>query len=239
MVSVDSDEVGDGGLGSSSMPYRPSDSENVCASDYGLPAHDRSRETGGVSWWSTVRSVGDALGVWERHAAPVGCTLGETIYRETKRSAQVANLRRSARPLEPATVRRLGPLFPGLDLTGVRVRTRCRLPANRFHPTGSIYAMTFGSTIYWRDELDERRPDDIVKLIHELVHVDQVRRFGDERRFACAYGQGYVKGGGDLPGYLATPRQYHRNPLEAEAYTFEARFRDAAGRVDDSLLPDL
>ena len=40
--------------------------------------------------------------------------------------------------------------------------------------------MTFGYTIYWRDELDESKPDDLVKLIHELVHVDQVRRNGGE-----------------------------------------------------------
>ena len=96
--------------------------------------------------------------------------------------------------------------------------------------------MTFGSTIYWRDELDEFDAGDLVRLAHELVHVDQVRRHGGESEFACAYGRGYVDGDGDLPGYVRSPTKYHRNPLEAEAYRFEAQFRDGAGRVIESRL---
>lgn len=178
------------------------------------------------------------LGIGERRAEPLGCALGETIYREAKRTSQIVNVARRPRPLRTATVAELAPLFPALDLTAVRVRTRCRLPANRFDSAGSTYAMTFGSTIYWRDELDERRPDDIVRLLHELVHVDQVRRFGGERAFAREYGRGYVAGGGDVPGYVRHPRAYHRNPLEAEAFTFESRFRDVSGRVDPSTIPN-
>jgi hypothetical protein len=139
--------------------------------------------------------------------------------------------------LQATTVARLRSLFPQLDLTTIRVRTRCRLPANRFRPTGSIYAMTFGSTIYWRDELDESDPRDLVRLIHEIVHVDQVRRHGGESSFACEYGRGYLEGGGTLPPYIEDASAYHRNPLEAEAYNFEARFRDAAGKVVGDRLP--
>ena len=190
-----------------------------------------------MSWWSTLRSVGDAVGLLDRHVVPVGCELGTTIFRETKRSAQIANLGRRSRPLRDETVDGLQPLFPDLDLRSVRVRTRCRLPSNRFSARGSIYAMTFGDTIYWRDELDESDTGDLVHLIHEIVHVDQVRRHGGERGFACAYGVGYLEGGGELPAYIDTPTAYHRNPLEAEAYSFEADFRDAAGRVVPSSLP--
>ena len=190
-----------------------------------------------MSWWSTIRSVGDALGVYERHVVPVGCELGTTVFRETKRSAQIANLGRRACPLRADTIDRLQTLFPHLDLAEVRVRTRCRLPPNRFRERGSVYAMTFGNTIYWRDELDENDPRDLVKLIHELVHVDQARRHGGESGFACAYGTGYLEGGGRLPGYIDEPSAYHRNPLEAEAYSFEARFRDGAGRVVPESLP--
>jgi len=190
-----------------------------------------------VGWASTVRAVGGALGLWQEHAVPLGCTLGRSVFKETKRSAQIANLRRVARPLLPATIERVGPLFPHLDLGTVRVRERCRLPSNKFHTTGSIYAMTFGSTIYFRDDLDEQDPAELVHLIHELVHVDQVRRFGGEPAFACEYGRGYIDGGGELPGYIDHPTAYHRNPLEAEAYTFEAQFRDARGRVDRARLP--
>jgi hypothetical protein len=195
------------------------------------------REHGGVSWFSTIRSVGDALGIAKGRLEPVGCALGQSIYAEAKRSAQIVNVVRPRRPLQAATVARLRSLYPDLDLTTIRIRTRCRLPSNRFHPTGSIYAMTFGSTIYWRDELDESNPRDLVRLIHEIVHVDQVRRHGGEPSFACEYGRGYIEGGGTLPAYIEEPTAYHRNPLEAEAYNFEGRFRDESGRVVADRLP--
>jgi len=190
-----------------------------------------------VSWWSTIRSVSDALGVRKRPSVPVGCELGTTVFRETKRAAQFANLGRRARPLRTDTIDRLQSVFPHLDLTEVRVRSRSRLPPNRFRERGSIYAMTFGTNIYWRDELNEDDPRDLVALIHELVHVDQVRRFGGESGFACAYGTGYLEGGGQLPRYIREPSAYHRNQLEAEAYSFEAAFRDRDGRVIPESLP--
>ena len=184
-----------------------------------------------MSWWSTARAVGAALGFPGRRLVPVGCALGRTVYRETKRACRIVNVLRPRRPLSNATVVRLQPWFPALDLHTVRVSTRCRLPPNRFREAGHIFAMTFGSTIYWRDELDERDPNDLVRLMHELVHVDQVRRHGGESAFACAYGEGYLSGGGQVPAHIEDPTPYHRNPLEAEAYRFEARFRDATGRV--------
>ena len=190
-----------------------------------------------MSWWSTVRSVGDALGVSERRPVDLGCELGTMIFRETKRSAQIVNVARRPAPLRLATIERLQDVFPELDLATVRVRTRCRLPSNGFAERGSIYAMTFGTTIYWRDALDEGDPHDLVQLIHELVHVDQVRRHGSEAAFACAYGRGHLQGGGRLPAYIAEPSAYHRNPLEAEAYTFEARYRDRDGHVVPGSLP--
>jgi hypothetical protein len=184
-----------------------------------------------------MRSVGDALGISQPRVVSVGCALGQSIFGEAKRAAQIANITRTRRPLQTTTVARLKPLFPDLDLTQIRVRSRSRLPANRFRPTGTIYAMTFGSMIYWRDELDESDPRDLVRLIHEIVHVDQVRRSGGESSFACEYGRGYIEGGGTLPAYIDDVTAYHRNPLEAEAYNFEARFRDASGRVVASRLP--
>ena len=194
-----------------------------------------------MSWWSTIRSVGDTLGISKHKAEPVGCALGQSIFTETKRSAQIVNVLRSRRPLQAATVARLKPLFPDLDLTKITVRTRCRLPSNRFRQTGSIYAMTFGYSIFWRDELDETNPLNLVQLIHEIVHVDQARRLGGESSFACAYGSGYIEGGGNLPGYLARRTDltaYHHNPLEAEAYSFDARYRDDSGDVVAAKLPD-
>ena len=193
-----------------------------------------------MSWWSTVRSVGDTLGISKHKTEPVGCALGQSIFTETKRSAQIVNVLRPRRPLQPATVARLKPLFPDLDLTKITVRTRCRLPSNRFRQTGSIYAMTFGYSIFWRDELDETNPLNLVQLIHEIVHVDQARRLGGESSLACAYGRGYVEGGGNLPVYLAKRTDltaYHRNPLEAEAYSVDAQYRDDSGDVVAAKLP--
>jgi Domain of unknown function (DUF4157) len=190
-----------------------------------------------MSWWSTVRSVGDALNIRKIKIVPIGCALGQSIFAEAKHSAQIVNVLRRSRPLQATTIARLKPLFPDLDLENIKVRTRCRLPSNRFRQTGSIYAMTFGYTIYWRDELDENKPEDLVHLIHETVHVDQVRRKGGESAFACEYGRGYLEGGGSLPAYIHDVTAYHRNPLEAEAYTFESQFRDATGNVVPARLP--
>jgi len=184
-----------------------------------------------MSWWSTVRAVGSALGVDRRHVDPIGRGLGKAIYTETKRATAIANLHRRRHELDPTVVATLQPWFPDLDLGTVRIRTRCRLPPNRFDTTGRIYAMTFGTTIYWRDEFDPDDPADIVRIAHELVHVEQVRRHGGESAFAGAYGEGYLNGGGTLPPYLDRVTAYHRNPLEAEAYNFESRFRDDRGRV--------
>jgi hypothetical protein len=164
--------------------------------------------------------------------------LGRSIFNEAKRSAQIVNVLHQKRALQDSTIARLKPLFPDLSLENIRVRRGCRLPSNRFHQTGSIYAMTFGYTIFWRDVLDENNPVDLVQLIHEIVHVDQVRRLGGESSFACAYGRGYIEGGGTLPAYIADLTAYHRNPLEAEAYTFESQFRDAAGHVVAAQLPE-
>lgn len=189
-----------------------------------------------MSFWGTLRAIGETIG-WERRVAPVGCTMGQIVYRETKRSAQVANVLRPRRGLRPETKAMLQRLFPDLDVDRIRVRTRCRLPSNKFSQTGRIYGMTFGYTIYWRGPLDEDKPSDLVKLIHETMHVDQVRRFGGEGVFACEYGKGYVEGGGTVPGHIGRVTAYHRNPLEAEAYNFDAQFRDERGNAVADLLP--
>ncbi len=188
--------------------------------------------------FGTVRSIGEALGLWKSRAVPIGCSMGKVAIRESKRSAQLANLGRSSERLKPATRAMLRKIFPDLDVDQIRVRRGCRLPANRFDKSGSTYAMTFGYSIYWRDEvLDEDDPVDLVKLIHEVMHVEQTRRLGGEAEFACAYGEGYLEGGGDVPARIKNPTAYHLNPLEAEAYTFESQFRDEHGRVVPERLP--
>ncbi len=182
-----------------------------------------------MSFWSTIKAVASAFGFRREKVVPVGCSLGRGIYRETKRATQLANATRPWQELQPDTVEMLRTVFPELEVEKIRYRTRCRLPSNRFQETGNIYAMTFGYSIYWRGDFDERNPRQIVDFIHEVVHVDQARRFGGEDEFACEYGKGYIEGGGELPPTIRNPTAYHRNPLEAEAYRFEATFQDDLG----------
>jgi hypothetical protein len=115
-----------------------------------------------MSILGTVRSIGEALGLWKSRAVPIGCSIGKVAFRETKRSAQLANLTRSSEPLKEETQAMLRKLFPDLDVSQIRVRRGCRLPANRFDERGSTYAMTFGNSIYWRDKVLDEDPGSAV-----------------------------------------------------------------------------
>jgi hypothetical protein len=190
-----------------------------------------------MGWTTTLRAIGESFGVLRPDTKPIACLLGRSIYRDAKRAAVIANIGRRPRRLKPETERMLRQLFPELDVERIRCRTDCRLPANRFKEDGRFRAMTFGYSIFWRGELDETDPRSLVTLIHEVVHVDQVRRLGGERQFACEYGIGYVAGGGELPSHVDQPSAYHRNPLEAEAIRFASRFQDASGRAVRELIP--
>jgi hypothetical protein len=149
-----------------------------------------------------------------RHA---GCAGGRAGYFAVRSAASWRNRGRMERGLREGTIARLTPVFSDLDLERVRIVEGASLPPNwvpRWVP-GSLRAdaMTFGYRIYFRHQCCEVRPA-MALLIHELVHVDQVRRRGDdESRFACDYGRGYLTGG-----------SYRDNPLEIEAYDFESVF---------------
>lgn len=104
------------------------------------------------------------------------------------------------------------PHFPALDLAAVRVCRNASLPPNWFVRSG-VAGMAFGNAIFLALDDYTRSARGLRLLMHELVHVDQVRRLGGERAFACAYGRGYLAGGG-----------YRGNPLEEEAYAFVAKF---------------
>ena len=139
-----------------------------------------------------------------------GCTGGVAIYEAAKLIAQVRNRTRRARKLKPETICRLNDLFPDLDLSRVRIYINASLPANWFTSADDIYGMTFGYKIYFKGSGYQKSEGGLRKLMHELVHVDQVRRRGDrESRFACDYGKGYLAAG-----------NYEDNPLEKEAYDF-------------------
>jgi hypothetical protein len=141
-----------------------------------------------------------------------GCSGGVAIYFGAKAAAELGNLGRTRQKLSAATKAKLKRLFPKLDLGRVRIRTGCSLPGNWFQPAGQVLAMTFGYTIYFKAKTVQSTMSGLNVLMHELVHVDQVRRRGnDETRFACDYGKGFLKAG-----------SYAKNPLEVEAYDFVA-----------------
>lgn len=75
--------------------------------------------------------------------------------------------------------------------------------------------MTFGYDIFLKGKDHQQSRDGLKRIRNELVHVDQVRRYGSERAFACEYGKGYLKAG-----------TYFDNPLELEADLMVAKHGD-------------
>ncbi len=143
----------------------------------------------------------------------IGCFAGIAVYFTVKAACHARNVGRARRRIPDPIARTLAPHFPALDLSAVRLVTGASLPANWLGPrVFRASAMTFGWTIFFADADPFSGPKALRLLAHELVHVDQVRRHGGERAFACAYGRGYVKGA-----------SYRANPLEVEAYEVEAR----------------
>lgn len=137
-----------------------------------------------------------------------GCAGGRLIYYAAQTTVQLANWTRDKHRISAETRARLQPLFPELDLDKVEYKMCCSLPGNWFTSADEVEAMTFGYMLYFKDSDVEQTTSGLNTLMHELVHVEQVRRLGSEHAFACEYGIGYLAGG------------YRNNPLEEEAYDF-------------------
>jgi hypothetical protein len=139
-----------------------------------------------------------------------GCNGGVAIYTHAKTAALVANVARERRKLWSTTVAVMQAYFPKLHLGKVEFCINSTLPANWFKSADNVDGMTFGYTIFFKGSNIQKTQDGLALLMHELVHVDQVRRRGDsELKFACDYGDGYLQAG-----------SYEANPLEKEAYDF-------------------
>jgi len=138
------------------------------------------------------------------------CLGGRLGYFYVKRGVQVGNVGKSKHGIPESLIPTFQPLYLTLDLSGIRFVDGARLPANWFSSKDETAGMTFGFTIYLRDKFDPSRAASVNVLAHELVHCNQVVRFGGESNFACEYGKGYAKAG----------FKYRENPLEDEAYTF-------------------
>ena len=143
-----------------------------------------------------------------------GCQGGIHIYYAAKAAVAVTNINKERNRLKESTKAKFRPLFPHLNLDRVRIRPRCTLPGNWFTSSNDVQAMTFGYTIYCKGTRMQSTNAKLNVIMHELVHVDQVRRRDDsESQFACDYGKGYLKAG-----------NYRDNAMEVEAYDFEAQY---------------
>jgi hypothetical protein len=137
-----------------------------------------------------------------------GCTGGQIIYFSAKALAEVLNVSRKQIALWPDTKKIMKHLFPDLNLSNIRFQNKCTLPGNWFN--SNVNAMTFGYRIFHKDKDLQQSWQKLSVLMHELVHVDQLRkRNNDEAAFACDYGKGFLQGG-----------SYLKNPMEKEAYDF-------------------
>lgn len=155
---------------------------------------------------------------------------GVPVYFIAKSACHVANLGRVRRRLDADIVSLMQEHLPELDYRRVRCVYGASLPANWFKSLGGAKrltadGMTFGNTIFLRRSMEERfgaplrtgsaKAMDratIALLLHELVHVAQVRRFRGEIAFAYRYALGFL-----------SARGYRANPLETEAYDLVAR----------------
>lgn len=139
-----------------------------------------------------------------------GCGGGQAIYYAAKGVCYAANVPRMRRELWPDTIKIMNALLPQLNLHRVRFCINSSLPGNWFTSADNIEGMTFGYNLFFKGTDYQVSWTRMRYLLHELVHVDQVRRRGDsESTFACHYGEGYLSGG-----------SYEKNPMEVEAYNF-------------------
>ena len=138
-----------------------------------------------------------------------GCSGGVAIYFTARESARLRNVQRKERKLWSSTKVVMKKFFPKLDLDKVEFCINSSLPANWFESPDKVQAMTFGTRMYFKGSNIQKSRAGLKLLMHELVHIDQIRRKGGETAFACAYGKGYLESG-----------SYRQNPLEVEAFNF-------------------
>ncbi|MFB3891063.1 MAG: hypothetical protein ACE15C_03460 [Phycisphaerae bacterium] len=142
-----------------------------------------------------------------------GCVGGRAVYFAARELCFMRNHLRPRMALWPDTMRIMEFFLPKLDLRRVRFCEGCSLPPNWFTKSGMFQGITFGYTIFLSGKDYQRSWLGLMVLLHELVHVDQVRRRRDsESRFACDYGKGFLAAG-----------NYRDNPMEVEAFDLVTR----------------
>ena len=143
---------------------------------------------------------------------------GPVAYHAGKAAMRALNADRPRRTLSPDTARRLGWLFPALDLTRVELVERARLVARWIEHPPRTAGMAFGGVVYLADPYSERTHEGLLLLAHELAHVEQIRALG-EAAFARRYGEEWLAHG------------YERMPLEREAEGCRRALRERIERA--------
>lgn len=147
------------------------------------------------------------------------CLAGILIHNLAEADNILLNFWKSPKKLSKRVRDDAAPLFPDVPLDRVFYIENATLSANHFK--GGTDAMTFSHVeiagvnfaymIYVDATIDDALLKDRALMIHELVHVDQYRKFGFEDAFACAYGVGFAGAG----------FSYRDNPLEAQAFAIQ------------------
>lgn len=155
--------------------------------------------------------LGESIDVMAILKKSGGCAGGVSIYGGAKALMWAANTQRIRRTLWSNTQALMKTYFPKIDFGDVEFCINCTLVSNWFASPGSVSAMTFGNTIFFKGSDIQKNRAGLKLLMHELFHVNQVRELGGQIEFACEYGKGYLAKG-----------SYRDNPMEAKAYQFVA-----------------
>lgn len=122
----------------------------------------------------------------------------------------VINKGKKRMPLSASLRDKLYRLYPSFDLAEVRI-----IGNARGIPYGKT-AVTHGNYIFCKNDFSEDNMEDYNLLLHELVHVEQYRKYG-KAVFYILYGFQYLNSG----------FSYRRIELEREAFDCHRRQTDA------------
>jgi hypothetical protein len=149
----------------------------------------------------------------------LGSIGGVVTYFITKAAIHSVNFSISWKTL-PADIYDLLPdEIKQLPLNKIKYKEHSSLPPNWFIGKKRFIGMTFGYTLFFAYKIDFNNKQDLLLLIHELVHSLQYKsRNCSELHFASDYGKGVIDS-----------MSYRNNPLEIEAYKIEEEARRKLG----------
>ncbi|HYD39283.1 MAG TPA: DUF4157 domain-containing protein [Anaeromyxobacter sp.] len=142
---------------------------------------------------------------------------GLVAYYAGKVAMRALNAGKSRRPPSEESARRLGWLFPSLDLSRVAIVEGATLVARWVERPPRTAGMAFGHVVYLAHPYSERTHEGLLVLAHELGHVQQIEALG-EAAFARRYGEEWLAHG------------YAQMPLERAAEGCRAALRERLAR---------